>query len=104
MSVHVRAAVAVIGMLAVCAVCVQPALAYLKFGIEIDGKQVVLRWKSPAVRYFVTDRGVSGVTAADLQAAVARAFATWEAVPSAAISYQFGGYTASLPGDDDGRS
>ena len=32
-----------------------------------------------------------GVSATDFQAAVARAFATWQAVPTASISYQFGG-------------
>lgn len=81
-----------------------PAFAYLKFGFEIDGRQVALKWQHAPVRYFVTDTGVPGVTAVDLQAAVQRAFATWEAVPTASISYAFAGFTANLPGEDDGRT
>lgn len=80
-----------------------PALAYLKFGIPVNGRQVTLKWaKTP--RYFVNEQPVPGVSAADFEAAVARAFATWEAVPSATISYQFGGTTTARPGDDDGVS
>jgi hypothetical protein len=82
----------------------QPAFAYLKFGVTVGGRQVTLRWAQTPVRYFVTGAGVPGVTAADFQAAVARAFATWEAVPTASISYQFSGVTAAVPGRDDGVS
>jgi Matrixin len=81
-----------------------PAFAYLKFGTTVNGRSVTLKWPTGAVRYRVTDRGVPGVSATDLQAAAARAFATWEAVPTASISYQFGGFTAALPGQDDGLS
>jgi hypothetical protein len=63
-----------------------------------------LKWTERPVRYFVSDRGVPGVTASDLQAAVARAFATWQAVPTSSITYQFAGATAALPGQDDGLS
>jgi hypothetical protein len=81
-----------------------PALAYLKFGFEVNGKQVTLKWSTTPVRYFVNNQGVNGVTAADFQAATAQAFATWQAVPTASIAYQFGGFTSSVPGDDDGVS
>jgi hypothetical protein len=47
---------------------------------------------------------VPGVSASDFQAAVGRAFSTWEAVPTASISYQFGGLTSSRPLEEDGRS
>jgi matrixin len=83
---------------------VPPAIAYLKFGFEVNGRQVSLKWNAMPVQYFVTNQGVSGVSAADFQTAVGRAFATWQAVPTAATSYVFGGFTASLPGDDDGRN
>ena len=43
-----------------------PAFAYLKFGIEINGRQVPLRW-SHQVQYFVSDSGVSGVSALEFQ-------------------------------------
>src|SRR6185503_1699496 len=57
----------------------RPALAYLKFGFEANGREVTLKWTTTPVRYFVTNQGVSGVTATDFQTAVAQAFATWQA-------------------------
>lgn len=82
---------------------VEPALAYLKLGTRVGNRQVMLKWDQP-VRYFVTEGGVPGVSTGDLRAALGRAFATWEAVPSASITYQFGGLTSASPLDDDGRS
>jgi hypothetical protein len=81
-----------------------PALAYLKFGVPIRGQQVTVRWAQSPVRYFVSNTGVSGVTATDFQNAVGRAFATWQAVPTASISYQLAGITSASPGSDDGSS
>ena len=81
------------------------AFAYLKFGVRVGGRQVTLRWAQTPVRYFVSDRSsVPGVSVADFQAAVGRAFDTWQAVPSSTISYQFGGLTGALPGDEDGST
>ena len=65
---------------------------------------MTLKWSTTPVRYFVTNHGVTGVSAAEFQAATAHAFATWQAVPTASITYQFAGFTRSLPGDDDGVS
>ena len=62
------------------------------------GQQVTLKWAQTPVRYFVSDSGVPGVTAADFQNAVGRAFATWQAVPTASITYQFAGVTRRSPG------
>jgi hypothetical protein len=81
-----------------------PALAYLKFGVPVRGQQVTVRWAQTPVRYFVSNTGVPGVTAADFQNTVGRAFATWQAVPTASITYQFAGVTAGSPGSDDGSS
>jgi hypothetical protein len=81
-----------------------PALAYLKFGVPVRGQQVTLRWAQTPVRYFVSDTGVPGVSATDFQNTVARAFATWQAVPTASITYQFAGVTSASPGSDDGSS
>ena len=84
------------------AIPAQPAFAYLQLGVTAGGRQVKLKWPQATARYVVTDAGVPNVTAADFQAAVGRAFATWEAVPTASIVYQFSGFTAALPGRDDG--
>jgi hypothetical protein len=81
-----------------------PALAYLKFGVPIRGQQVTVKWAQMPVRYFVSDTGVPGVSAVDFQNAVGRAFATWQAVPTASITYQLAGVTSALPGSDDGSS
>ncbi|HMD37366.1 MAG TPA: matrixin family metalloprotease [Vicinamibacterales bacterium] len=80
------------------------AHAYTLFGVETsDGRRVTMKWpRTP--RYFVTGDAVGGVSAADFQAAIARAFARWEAVPASTVTYQFGGVTAARPGDDDGTS
>ncbi len=87
-------------------ICAQatPAFAYLKFGYEVNGKEFTLKWQTTPIRYFVTDSGVPGVSAAQFQTAVGNAFNTWSAVPTASVSYQFGGFTRNLPGEDDGRN
>jgi len=81
-----------------------PALAYLKFGVPIRGQQVTVKWAQTPVRYFVANSGVPGVSAVDFQDAVARAFASWQAVPTASITYQLAGITSAAPGSDDGSS
>jgi hypothetical protein len=82
-----------------------PAFAYLKFGTRVNGQQVSLKWAQTPVRYFVNSTSASpGVSVDDFQAAVARAFAQWQAVPTSSIAYQFAGLTAAQPGQDDGLS
>lgn len=80
-----------------------PADAYLKFGVEVDGRQVPLAWSAP-VPYFISTTAIPNLTLSQFQDAVGRAFATWQAVPSATIEYRFAGLTANQPGEDDGRS
>jgi len=83
----------------------QPAFAYLKLGVSVGGRQVPARWTDTPVRYFISDSAaVPGVSVNDFQTAIGRAFDTWQAVPTASISYRFGGLTAALPGADDGTS
>jgi Matrixin len=81
-----------------------PVHAYLKFGVTVDGERRALTWRETPVRYYVNDGAAAGVGAGDLEAAVGRAFGTWEAVPTATIRYQFAGFTSARPGEDDGRS
>lgn len=82
----------------------QSAQAYLHFTFTRAGQTTVLKWSPAPVRWFAKDRAAPGVTASDFQAAVARAFATWETVPTASISFQFAGFTGSEPFDEDGVS
>ncbi|MFI5179234.1 MAG: matrixin family metalloprotease [Vicinamibacterales bacterium] len=84
---------------------VQPAFAYLPFGVNVNGHSVLLKWAQTPVRYFVSLRSsVPGVGVSDFEAAVARSFARWEAVPTSSIAYQYGGLTSARPGEDDGSS
>jgi hypothetical protein len=97
-----RAAACLIVMLA-AAGSPGPAQAYLKLGARVGGNLVDVRWNRP-VPYFVTERGVPGVGATELRDAVARAFATWQAVSSAVVRSQFQGFTSVPPGGADGRT
>ncbi len=81
-----------------------PAQAYLHFTTTRAGQSLTLKWTRTPVRWFAKDRGARGVPASDFQAALARAFAAWEAVPTASIAFQFVGFTGAEPFDDDGAS
>jgi hypothetical protein len=82
----------------------QPAQAYLHLTSSTGSTQTPLKWNQARLRWFATDRGVAGVTAAQFQTAVAAGFATWEAVPTASVAFQFVGFTSAVPFDDDGIS
>jgi len=81
-----------------------PIGAYLKLGTKIGTRTVTLKWSQLPIRYFVTDRGTSGVTSTQLQQAVQAAFATWDAVPTAQLSSQFVGFTLAGPTSGDGAT
>jgi hypothetical protein len=91
------------GLVALLAVP-RDASAYLQFAFTLRGQTITVQWEQRPVRWFALDRGVAGVTASEFQAAVARAFATWEAVPTASISFQFAGFTGAEPFEDDDMS
>src|SRR5688500_13861627 len=89
------------GLVLLCLCAVQSAHAYSHFTLS-DGTR--LRWDTARVRWFASERGVPGVSATEFQAAMARAFATWEAVPTATIACEFVGFTSAEPLEDDGVS
>jgi hypothetical protein len=72
--------------------------------VELDGFQQPLKWTEMPVPYYVNFNGTPEVSATEFQAAIARAFATWQAVPTASISYEFAGYTEGQTGEADGLS
>ena len=98
-SLRRRGIPAVFLLLALCGV--QPAHAYSHFTL-FEGTR--LQWETPRVRWFATERGATGVSATDFQASLIRAFATWEAVPTATIAFEFVGFTSAQPHEDDGLS
>jgi hypothetical protein len=77
---------------------------YLKLGYRVDGRNVEMKWGRLPVRYFITDRGVEGVTSNQLQTTVSRAFNTWREVSSADVSSSFVGFTLANPFEDDNMS
>lgn len=94
-----------VGVLAVvlAALAAVPTSAYLKFGYTIGGRSVVLRWpEGRPVSYVVGSRGGGGVSAGEFRDAIARGFATWEAVPTSAIRFTQAGVTDREPSDNDG--
>ena len=80
-----------------------PTHAYLKLGATVNGSVVDVTWREP-VRYFIAERGANGVSADDVRAAVERAAATWSAVESARVRFEFQGMTAAIPDTVDGRT
>jgi hypothetical protein len=98
-----RGATLVLALVLAC-IAAPPADAYLKLGVRSGTRTLNLKWTQLPIRYFVTDRGVSGVTSAQLQQTVTRAFATWAAVPSAQVSSTFAGFTAAPPVQGDGAT
>jgi hypothetical protein len=91
-------------LLTIVSLSAQPAQAYLHLTSSAGTTQTPLKWNQSRVRWFASDRSVNGVTASQFQTAVAAGFATWEAVPTASISFQFVGFTSAAPFDDDGIS
>ncbi len=80
------------------------AAAYQTYGIKAGNSLVTVKWASLPIRYFVTDRGTTGVTAAQFRDAAARAFATWQSVATASVSAQFVGYTSANPDEEDSQN
>ncbi|MCR4375213.1 MAG: matrixin family metalloprotease [Acidobacteria bacterium] len=76
-------------------------MAYLKLGFFTSTGLVGIHWTQP-VSYFVTNRDADGVTAAQLQAAMGRAFSTWASVPRVAVTHSFTGFTGAEPFAADG--
>jgi hypothetical protein len=81
-----------------------PASAYLKLGTRIQNRTATLRWQDFPIRYFVTNRAAPGVSAEQFQAAVTRAFGTWDAVETAQVSTEFVGFTPANPANGDGMT
>ena len=82
----------------VVAAAVVPAVGYLKLGTRVgDAHRVRSSGSDFPIRYFVTDRGVTGVTAQQFQTAVSGRSQTWDAVETAETSSQFAGFTQANP-------
>ena len=74
---------------------------YLKLGTRIGGRLVDLRFNTFPIRYFITNRGVPGVTAAQLQQSRGARVRSWTAMPNVGLSSQFVGFTGINPVSGD---
>lgn len=81
-----------------------PAHAYLKFGVDVGGRTVPVRWPNGPIRYSVTERDISGVSAQAFSDAIGRATATWGKVPGLPVSFSDQGLTRAQPLEADGRT
>ena len=91
----------VLALAALLALASAPTQAYLKIGTSFGREALSLKWRPGTVAYFVSTSGSQRVSADELQAAVARGFARWNAVSTAEVDFQFGGYVANIPFDAD---
>jgi Matrixin len=89
---------------ALVAMLSDPAAAYLKLGTKVGTRTVTLKWSQLPIRYFITDRGTTGVTSTQLQQTVQAAFSTWDTVTTAQVSSQFVGFTLAGPSSGDGAT
>jgi hypothetical protein len=81
-----------------------PAAAYQTYGIKVGNAVVPVKWSRLPIRYSITDRGVTGVTAAQFRDAAERAFASWEKVATASASATFVGFTSAEPDNEDNQN
>jgi hypothetical protein len=79
-----------------------PAAAYLKLGASFGGRVISIQWAQQPIRYFITNRGVPGVSATQLRTAVDRAAQSWQDVSTSSVSFQSVGFTGAEPFDEDG--
>ncbi len=99
-----RRTIRCVAVLAFATMVSTPVHAYLKIGTTIGAETVTLAWRSLPVRYVISDAGVPGVSVDQLQSAIGRAFATWQAVPTSSIRFEFAGVSSVLPLDEDGAT
>lgn len=86
------------------ALATAPAQAYLKFGVDVGGRTVPVRWAPGPIRYFIFERDVGGVSAQAFSEAIGRATTTWNAVPGLPVTFSAQGLTRSQPLEADGRT
>lgn len=80
------------------------SLAYLKLGASVGGRVIDATWRQQPIGYLISERNGNGVTPAQLRGAVERATATWAAVESANVRFQFQGMTTARAEGVDGRN
>jgi hypothetical protein len=78
-----------------------PVFGYLKLGTQVGTRTANLKWHDFPIRYFVTERGTTGVSAQQFQTAISTSFGVWDAVETVDLSAEFAGFTAANPVSGD---
>lgn len=100
-----RRALVTLALIAIAVAAVPAGVsAYLTLGSSVNGTNVTARWTNMPIRYFVKNRAAAGVSATQLQTALAQSFDAWAAVPTASVSASFSGFTNAEPVHDDGAT
>jgi hypothetical protein len=81
-----------------------PVFGYLKLGTRVGTRTANLEWNDFPIRYYVTERGTTGVTAQQFQTAISASFGVWDAVESVELSTEFAGFTQANPTSGDGMT
>jgi Matrixin/Carboxypeptidase regulatory-like domain len=84
-------------VVAAALVATTPVLGYLKLGTQVGSRTLNLKWDDFPIRYYVTERGTTGVTTQQFQTAISTSFDVWDAVDTADLSGEFAGFTAANP-------
>jgi Matrixin/Carboxypeptidase regulatory-like domain len=77
-----------------------PALGYLKLGTRVGSGTSNLHWDDLPIRYSVTNRGTTGVSAQQFQTAMVASFGVWEA-ENDELSSSMTGFTQANPVSGD---
>jgi hypothetical protein len=80
------------------------AHAYMKIGVEVDGRAQDLKWTRLPVRYFVSNLDAEGVSAPQLATVAQASFAAWAKVSGISLAGEFVGMTNAVPFVDDNLS
>ena len=80
------------------------AQAYLKLGVSVGNSVIGIDWNGRTLNYRVTNRNAPGVSATQLQAAIARCFEEWSRPENVSLNTQFAGFTNLEPDADDGQT
>src|SRR5262245_31862020 len=80
------------------------AHAYLKIGVEGNGRVQDLKWTMMPVQYYVSNQDVPAVSAAQLATVAQTSFGSWSKVAGVSISAELVGMTSALPFENDNLS
>jgi hypothetical protein len=84
----------------VMALAPAPLQGYLKLGTTFGPDGSSLKWRPGTVAYFISTNRQT-VPLAEFERAVSQGFDTWNAVPTATVDFQFGGFVNSEPFESD---